>query len=885
VFSSCATQVSAATISYVNEWDNHGTGVTTISSASPTSVGDLMVFYSHTGSGGTINTISGGGVASGGWTKVTAYTGAGTPGNIEMWRGVVATAGASAINVTYTGTAGTNEIAVEEFTMGSANGTWAIDTSGTATNTGSVTTVSYPSLTPLNSNELYTGYAYGGGTMSLSSPTSGFTYVPTGFSKYITYKTNVTGGTPYAPVAQQTASVYASVAAIIEAYVGTSVIVNTTATQQANFNVQASVSGSVAGVLQAASSGTADILQVKDSTGNNVMSVNNTSGVGTFGLTLGAPNVSSGQLIFNSSNNSNYITITAPSAPGSSYQLILPTTTPAAGQCLATSPANANQLVFSSCANQVTSVAISYVNSWNNSTTSSPATIPTAAPTNVGDLMILFVSFAKADSVSGSGVSGGGCGSAWSKVASTASGSGNDTTSIEMWRCQITSTGTDPISVNWSGPAGTHYLQAMEFTTGNTTGSWVVDSSATQYNGSASTAATWPSITPQSSKDLYAGYGSAGSANFTGSVSSGFTYVAAAGTTRAGLYNTNVSATSQPTATIGSSVSLTVGALIAAYSSSSVISNSTVTQQANFNIQAATSNSVAGVLQAFPTGTGDILQLLDGGGTLTDKFDYQGNLLVRPSTAGATAFQVQNTSSANVLSVDTSAKRVVIGAGSAGESLSNITLLVLDSETGTTSDPTAVDGAMYYNATNRAFRCAVDGIWQNCSGMLYANTSKSTVVSNCSNNCAAFDTTASIPVNYCLAGRVIKLSAEGVFSSTGSPNLQFGVYYGGDPSVAANDVLLGTLSPAASVTSASNNYFNMVFNVTCFSTTSMQTGGVLNLQVGTAASGLTPLPMNAATAATVTNGPTAKNLYIFPIWSAASASNTAQITQFTVTAP
>jgi hypothetical protein len=227
----------------------------------------------------------------------------------------------------------------------------------------------------------------------------------------------------------------------------------------------------------------------------------------------------------------------------------------------------------------------------------------------------------------------------------------------------------------------------------------------------------------------------------------------------------------------------------------------------------------------------------------------------------------------------------VIGAGSAGESLANITLLVLDSETGTTSDPTAIDGAMYYNATNRAFRCAVDGIWQNCSGMLYANTSKSTAVSNCTNNCAAFDTTASIPVNYCLAGRVIKLSAEGVFSSTGSPNLQFGVYYGGDPSVASNDVLLGTLSPAVSVASASNNYFNMQFNVTRFSSTSMQSGGVLNLQAGAAASGLTPLPMNSAAAATVTNGPTAQNLYIFPIWSAASASNTAQITQFSVTAP
>jgi hypothetical protein len=496
-------------------------------------------------------------------------------------------------------------------------------------------------------------------------------------------------------------------------------------------------------------------------------------------------------------------------------------------------------------------------------------------------LLTLFISFNKADTVSSGGVSGGGCGTAWSKVASTASGSGTDLTSIEMYRCQVVTAGASTISVTWSGPAGTHELAAMEFTTGSTTGSWVVDSSNTQFNSSSSTTATWPNLTPQSTKDLYVGYGSGGT--FSGAVSSGYTYVSGSLTNRAGLYNTSVSAASQPTATQTSSASLTVGALIAAYSSSSVIANSTNTQQANFNIQAATSGSVAGTLQAFAAGTGDILDILDGSGTLTDKFDYQGNLLVRPSTAGATAFQVQNTTNVNVLSVDTNAKQVVIGAGSTGES--SVSLLVLDNRTGSSADPTGVNGAMYYNATTHLFRCYVDGIWQNCSGMLYANTSKSSVVSNCSNNCAAFDTTTSIPVNYCLAGRVIKLSAEGIFSSTGSPNLQFGVYYGTDPSVAANDVLLGALSPAASVASASNNYFNMVFNVTCFSTTSMQTGGVLALQTGAAASGLTSLPMNSATAATVTNGPTPKSLYIFPIWSAASTSNTAQITQFTVTSP
>jgi hypothetical protein len=392
---------------------------------------------------------------------------------------------------------------------------------------------------------------------------------------------------------------------------------------------------------------------------------------------------------------------------------------------------------------------------------------------------------------------------------------------------------------------------------------------------------TFPSLTPQSSKDLYVGYGAGGTYSSGGS--SGFTYLAGSLTNRVGLYNTNVSATIQPTATTASSASMTVGALVAAYSSSSVISNSTVTQQGNFNVQAATSASVAGVLQAYSGGSSDIFDLLDGSGTLVDSFSHTGNLLVKPSTASAAAFQVQTTGGVNVLSADTSGKQVVVGAGSTGES--SPSLLVVDNETGTSADPTEVNGAIYYNATIHTFRCGVAGAWQNCGGLLYANSSKSSAISSCSNNCGAFSTYASIPANYCQAGKVIRLSANGYFSSQASAtNIQFGVYYGTDATVAANDVLIGTVSPAVSVTSASNNYFQINMDINCFSTTSMQAGGVLSIQSGAAASGLTSLPINATTAATVVTT-SAKNLYIFPIWSAASSSNTATLAQLGVNSP
>jgi hypothetical protein len=868
IFASCATQVSAASITYINQWSNSGTNITTLAD-SPASVGNLLVLFTHS----TNNvSIPGGGVAGGGvtnWTKVTSNVGAAGMGNDEMWRGVVTTTGSSTITISSYSGAGVDEITAQEYTMGgTGGGTWAIDTSGT--NTGTSTTINYPSLTPANSSELYAGYAWSANTPTPSG-TSGYTYTATNSGKYTVRNTSVTGGVATQPQSTQTSGNFNSIAAAIQAFAGTSVIVNSTATQQANFNVQAALSGTVAGVLQGAASGSADVLQVKDGSGNNVMAVNGTSGV-----TLGTSTVAAGTLVFNAAGNSNTITITAPLTPGTSYTLKLPSAAAAPGQCLAASPSDFQQLVFSSCANQVTSVAISFVNNWKNSG-SSISTL-NISPANLNDIIVVFSS--PRNGVSTTGISG--CSITWSKVSGSTAGSGADTSAIDMYKGVVNATGACTLTATFSGSQGNpNEIAAMEFTTGSSTGSWVVDASNAQYNGTANTTAAFPSLTPQSSRDLYVGYGAGGT--FSGTVSSGYTYVAGNLTNRAGIYNTNVNAATSPTATQTSSASITVGALIAAYSSSSVISNSTVTQQANFNIQAATSGSVAGVLQAFPTGTGDILELLDGSGTLTDKFDYQGNLLVRPSTAGATAFQVQTTGSVNVLSVDTNNLRVVIGAGSAGEATPS--LLVLDNQTGSSADPGGVNGAMYYNATNHTFRCYEAGAWQNCGGLLSSNTSQSSANNNCSNNCGAFSTFASVPANYCQAGRVIKLNAHGYFSSqVSATNLQFGVYYGTDNSVASNDTLIGTLTPTVSVTSASNNYFGLDFDVTCFSTTSMQADGLANIQVGAAASGVIGVPISSTSPTTVVST-SAKNLYIFPIWGAASTSNTAKITQFIVTAP
>ncbi|HSX37021.1 MAG TPA: hypothetical protein VLG13_02805, partial [Patescibacteria group bacterium] len=753
IFASCATQVSAASISHVNKWSNSGSAVTTVS-VSPASVGNLLVFYSWATNNVTVSSVSGGGVTN--WTKVNSDTSGGGKGNIEMWRGVVTTAGSGTITVTYSGGAGTNEIVAQEFSMGSSNGTWAVDTSGTSVSSTNQTTINYPSLTATNASELYAGFAYGKGTMTAGS-TSGFTYLATSASKYLAYNPSTSAGTAYQPTATQTNQPYASIAAIIGAYAGTSVIVNSTAVQQANFNVQAATSGTVAGTLQAASSGTADILQLKNGSGNVVASING----GSTGVTLGSSSSVSGVLTFAASGNGNTITLSAPTTIASSYSLSLPSGTPAAAQCLSTSASDATKLVFSSCANQVTSVAVSYVNSW--SATGAGITTLSTSPTNVGDLMVLFNNPQGKGLISS--VSGGGV-STWTKVLSNDNGGGGNTSAVDMWRGVVTSTGSSTITVTFSpGPGNPNELAASEFTMGSATGSWVVDSSDTVVTSASLTNVDYPSLTPQGTKDLYVGYASAQNTMSAGTTS-GYSWVS----TSLGhyiTYNTSINTTTQPSASQSpAGKSISIGALIAAYSSSSVIANSTNNQQANLNIQAATSNSVTGVFQAGATGTGDILNLLDASNNIVDRFSNTGNLLIQPSTASTSAFRVQTTGGVNVLSADTSGLKVLIGAGSTGEATPS--LLVLDSETGTSNDPTELNGAMYYNATTHTFRCGVDGAWQSCSGLMYANSSNSSAVNNCSSACGSFSTNASVPANYCQTGRVIRLIANGYFSSQSS---------------------------------------------------------------------------------------------------------------------
>jgi hypothetical protein len=247
----------------------------------------------------------------------------------------------------------------------------------------------------------------------------------------------------------------------------------------------------------------------------------------------------------------------------------------------------------------------------------------------------------------------------------------------------------------------------------------------------------------------------------------------------------------------------------------------------------------------------------------------------------STAFQIQNSSGVNMFNVDTSSRRVYIGP-TAGDTTG--TLLVAGNKTNS-GDPTGVAGAMYYNSGTGNFRCYNSGAWQNCvGGLLSSNTAISSAINTCTTACASFSTNAAIPANYCQPGRVIRIMASGVYSTNAAVNLSFGVYYGTDASnrASANNVQIGSTSFAAGPTGAVTNAgWSVEFNIVCFSATSMNGQGQAILSVSTSTTTAAIARMTASSSTTVVSTSN-KNLYLYPTWSASSASNTATVHQFVV---
>lgn len=147
------------------------TTATTTAVNSPAAVGNLLVVFGDVHSS-TIHftTLSGGGVTT--WTSIVGpFVGTSGVVSSNLWMGVVTTAGAATITAAASGSLSglATELSVQEFTLHSPAAIWSVDTTGTLSNAAS-TTVSFPSLTPANSGEIYVGYARATGSLATTVP-------------------------------------------------------------------------------------------------------------------------------------------------------------------------------------------------------------------------------------------------------------------------------------------------------------------------------------------------------------------------------------------------------------------------------------------------------------------------------------------------------------------------------------------------------------------------------------------------------------------------------------------------------------------------------------------------------------------------------------------
>ncbi len=398
----------------------------------------------------------------------------------------------------------------------------------------------------------------------------------------------------------------------------------------------------------------ANAFVVQSSTsGQNIFSVNTSTDQALLGS-----GTTAGALVFTSTTSNNPITLAASSdSTSSGYTLDLPTSVPSStGLCLesGTTTAGVNPLSFSPCSNSNASITeVSEVDNHGSAIT----TLNNTAGT-IGDLLVVTTEEATTGSVTN--VSGGGV-TTWSKVESYT----GTTSHVDMWEGVITATGSKTVTITPSGTMGTNEITATEFTADGVTAAtdWGVDSASAQSNVSAANI-TYPSLSPQDAGELYIGYGQSAGTSSNGS-STGFAYKTTGSNNELTWNLDTVPGSSYaPLSPVApNSTSTSEGAEIVAYVASTAINNSTSIQQANFNVQAGSANSVAAVLQAPTTNTSNA-DIEDFYGSAASQ--SSSNLLLQVTSAGDIQFDNQTTATIGVAaqtSGTTAGNGLLISAG------------------------------------------------------------------------------------------------------------------------------------------------------------------------------------------------------------------------------
>ncbi len=222
---------------------------------------------------------------------------------------------------------------------------------------------------------------------------------------------------------------------------------------------------------------------------------------------------------------------------------------------------------------------------------------------------------------------------------------------------------------------------------------------------------------------------------------------------------------------------------------------------------------------------------------------------------------------------------IVLGAVDA-----TTTLFILDNSSAA-SDPTGINGAMYYSTSKSAFRCYGSGAWTNCgSGLLQSSTSTTADITSCSSACASIGAAAALPANYCQAGRVIHIFATGGYQNLANATVTVDLYYGTNASTRGSNTLVaqpnGPLTLSNNASGSTYYGWQMDAYVTCYSTTSMNVSSTITFNYFIGQNVETIASPTTTTGLVTTSN---KNFYIFPSFSSSSTSNRINITQLTVT--
>jgi hypothetical protein len=210
-----------------------------------------------------------------------------------------------------------------------------------------------------------------------------------------------------------------------------------------------------------------------------------------------------------------------------------------------------------------------------------------------------------------------------------------------------------------------------------------------------------------------------------------------------------------------------------------------------------------------------------------------------------------------------------------GAADTNGVLLVLDTKT-SSGDPAGTDGAMYYNSNSKSFRCYSTGAWRSCiGGLVAANTSVpggNTVANTVS--ATNFASNYSILANDCQPGKVYRVTAQGVYGTTGTPNLTVQLRFG-------STVIASTATNATSGT-VTNQPWRIETQVTCYTAGGSGTvEGQGFALFSTAATTAQNIGM-VNTSTVVVDTTAAQTLQLNTQWGAANSLNTITLRQFIV---